>query len=1290
VPVIERVLAEFDRPGVVIRIDRIDLKLGTFSVEHLDLAAERLETILRDALVEAISTHSGSVVPLVHAHADAAEQMSTGAVPVDAALLQLLTRYLLHGIWPYRHDAAGNPAVLVANLVDRQPAALLQMIDRHSERPQFIARLAMQMPFGGLERLLNLIEPKNVAGVLATLKRLAPPRDTSTTRLLWQLVLQSVLRGELNTAAPFDRSEFEQWLMQGMAAAHMSGGSHTQHRSFTGGTTTGRRAARSGASTHVRLAHSADAPIVQDRHRADSAEPARLDLFELFLVQGTLPGGSPDALLIELIGQQPDAVAQLFRRHARNDAMLRRLTEVLNPATLERLLTLLTPDAAAIIVAHMLEVRGLHQVKPVVPLGDRPLQRLLWFISLRYVLREAGSQFNRRSFVENMIQGLANAERLTYRELLGALHAGAVEVAKATPVATSLPAIIVDLAHALEPTEVQRHAVLEIEPIAAFNDAAPQARAGSPRDRPDDDEADAWTVSDQLVGAAASLQSEPDHAPDPQTQSEFAASVAGYGDLDKLRHLLMTGVLPWRDIIADPGLTPRRVIETLRRLRPGLVRAALRGTPLNQQDLRRAIAMPDATVMALIRLLLPLNVSGQDLMQSVVSYTARATDPRGFQAKLIAALIERRMLDFETWVAASSPPLGQTSISHAKSVSADPTATLLAILADGVVGQGGTATQWAETLLRVLASDVRAARRFIAAVAKSPAALTRMAELFQPALLDRALAALVPAAAATLTRLARVAFAESSRHGLQQHDIVAAFLAEIATIDTDAAPSAGLLLHLLQRLYGDTLPPWLVPVLHRDLLPHLPGGVATALSGMLSASQQQSSMVDGSFADANGSRAPRDGPVFQPIESARQALGFDRQPDGQRVANDNAASSETPRGEHTEWLFHALAACDLSRATARDEVPELLRELMDELLERSSRDLAVRLVTFLSQARHSPYLIRLLPERQLARLMMLAAPHAEPGLLEAGEVLTEAAGAAGFAINRAALWHALFNTVVAPVGERTIVQLTERFVAMAGNAAGDPDPEQRKIAAAVLLQAATQHASDAGLAALAMSLEKQRGAVLRTSERAGRRTDRRPTSAEKTPSSKVRARTAFRLGSDNDAELRESIFIGNAGLVIANPFLPHLFGTLGLLTRDDAGKSRMRDEAAASRAVHLLQYLVDGSTDTPEPRLVLNKILCGLPVAMPVERDIEATEEERETCNMLLRSIIENWQILRNTSIAGLQETFLQREGKLVYHDTGWRLQVQRKTLDVLVDQVPWSIGVVFHAWMPSALHVTW
>jgi hypothetical protein len=186
----------------------------------------------------------------------------------------------------------------------------------------------------------------------------------------------------------------------------------------------------------------------------------------------------------------------------------------------------------------------------------------------------------------------------------------------------------------------------------------------------------------------------------------------------------------------------------------------------------------------------------------------------------------------------------------------------------------------------------------------------------------------------------------------------------------------------------------------------------------------------------------------------------------------------------------------------------------------------------------------------------------------------------------------------------------------------------------------------------------------------------------------IRARTAFRLGDDDAALKGEPIYIGNAGLVLANPFLPQLFDALGLMERED-GKWRLRG-SAASRAVHLLQYLVDGRTDRPEPVLVLNKLLCGLPISTPIEREIEPSETERETCDTLLRSMIANWPIVRGTSIAGLRETFLQRDGKLTLGEGGWRLQVQRKTLDVLVDQLPWSIGIVFHPWMPGALHVTW
>ena len=67
-----------------------------------------------------------------------------------------------------------------------------------------------------------------------------------------------------------------------------------------------------------------------------------------------------------------------------------------------------------------------------------------------------------------------------------------------------------------------------------------------------------------------------------------------------------------------------------------------------------------------------------------------------------------------------------------------------------------------------------------------------------------------------------------------------------------------------------------------------------------------------------------------------------------------------------------------------------------------------------------------------------------------------------------------------------------------------------------------------------------------------------------------------------------------------------------------------------------------------------------------------------------------DWTIIGDTSVAGLRETFLQREGKLTYGETRWQLLVQRKTLDILLDQVPWSIAIVYHPWMAGALHVSW
>jgi hypothetical protein len=165
--------------------------------------------------------------------------------------------------------------------------------------------------------------------------------------------------------------------------------------------------------------------------------------------------------------------------------------------------------------------------------------------------------------------------------------------------------------------------------------------------------------------------------------------------------------------------------------------------------------------------------------------------------------------------------------------------------------------------------------------------------------------------------------------------------------------------------------------------------------------------------------------------------------------------------------------------------------------------------------------------------------------------------------------------------------------------------------------------------------------------------------------------------------------IGNAGLVLLSPYLPMLFERLELLATDD-GQPRITDGEPLSRAVHLLQYCVDARLDRPEPELTLNKLLCGQPTAQPVARSITAAQADLDVCDQMLQAVVANWHVLRETSLASLRETFLRREGQLRLGDNRWKLRVQRKTLDVMTDQIPWNVSVIDHPWMIDPIHVTW
>jgi regulator of replication initiation timing len=174
-------------------------------------------------------------------------------------------------------------------------------------------------------------------------------------------------------------------------------------------------------------------------------------------------------------------------------------------------------------------------------------------------------------------------------------------------------------------------------------------------------------------------------------------------------------------------------------------------------------------------------------------------------------------------------------------------------------------------------------------------------------------------------------------------------------------------------------------------------------------------------------------------------------------------------------------------------------------------------------------------------------------------------------------------------------------------------------------------------------------------------------------------------GSIDDNESADEIYIANAGMVLATPYLPQLFRML-----DMTEGTKFKDERAAERAIHLLQFMVNESCDSPEFLLSLNKLLCGVPTGVPVVREIELLPREKDAIEGMLNGIIRNWTILGNTSVQGLRESFLQRSGRLQLKEDNWHLKVEPKGIDVLLDRLPWSFALIKHPWMRRPIYVEW
>jgi hypothetical protein len=169
----------------------------------------------------------------------------------------------------------------------------------------------------------------------------------------------------------------------------------------------------------------------------------------------------------------------------------------------------------------------------------------------------------------------------------------------------------------------------------------------------------------------------------------------------------------------------------------------------------------------------------------------------------------------------------------------------------------------------------------------------------------------------------------------------------------------------------------------------------------------------------------------------------------------------------------------------------------------------------------------------------------------------------------------------------------------------------------------------------------------------------------------------------------EGVFIDNAGLVLLHPFLAPLFTTL-----EWWDGTRFATPELHRKAVLLTQYMVYPGEDFPEHQLLLNKVLCGYEPEETLPSELLCTGREIAETDELLEAVIGHWKMNGRpvfATVENLRASFLQRAGKLSRKSSGdWLMQVEGKGYDIVLNSLPWGIGLIRHPWMPDMLRVEW
>jgi hypothetical protein len=1036
--------------------------------------------------------------------------------------------------------------------------------------------------------------------------------------------------------------------------------------------------------------------------------PALVETLEHYLLHGFWPYGAaldasvaPADLLALLVDTEPARLVAMLRRRAGSDPLLRRLVRQMPVQVLERLLHRLDPAHAAYVIQYVDEATASHAADPQIEETPDEFAEIVWTIVLRDALHSAGLRANRRAFVRSLVEGLAEARGIAFAALRAQLQRSLDALPAAGRGPDSLLSILEELGHEAAPP--RRGATATNAPAGVRSDGA---RATAPLAGFPHDGARAVGVSAPDIAAADPLERLQMVIDGQRAAGESASpeplltALAAARGADRPA----TGLLLRRLLSADPAV----LLESLR--------PALRAPEL------LCALLPDAIADALAAIADAAAASDEEraLLVGIAAAAPSGTLPAAMAERVLAALAGRRGIDGEA---------------------------LRKGLIDAALQSGGLRGRGLAAILGALQSGAadrekhRAARR--AHVLDSLRALLgALPPKIGPAELARRLPSLTGMDAATLRRHLGGASLARDKASARLERLGTAALIRLVVL---LAPRHGRDAAMLRRRLSGRMDASALAEIAADLIATgtLGRGAEPAPHDGAREDTSGPGKAEASTGAAAAAKALRDRPLDADrlLARLREAAGeegrasgfddpvatsllFDAQPPEEREAGlalltllGGAAGRRAIHGDKmlralvdgasrtlgrrdgrslaAEWLAALWAAASIAEraalrrlierqwpgGTAPPALREAVRQLQDappratpppaepgspawllHLLRERPPGFQRLLRALLRSPTARARLAARLPERLLVETLAVAWPGRAAALLRAAELGGDALGAAGLTLSRAALWEGVLSAAAVDGG---LGVLLDRLLAGA-----------RDGAASAVEADLARRARARGDALLVAVLEER--------EDARRSVPRRSRPAKPTPPAPADGAEQER----HEAGVRATV--ANAGLVLAAPFLPQLFKTLDFLETSEDGGARWRSPEARDRAPHLLQYLVDGRCDRPEPVLTLNKLLCGQPLGAPTVARIDPTDKEIETCDSLLAAMLSHWPALSGSSVAALRETFLQRHGRISSVEDGWRLEVERKVLDVLLESIPWSFSKILHPWMTDMISVVW